>query len=179
MNRRKFISYTLGTGAVLTTSLISLSLQGTVQTPPSSTLMALTPKEYSILFAIAEILIPENPPFPAASSLNIAHKVDEVIAQMASEQQELLKLVLALIENPSLSTILSFQIHPFTQSTEKEKQVRLDDWRTGIPKLRSGFKALNGMCNAAYYASPEIEPLIGYAGPPKYIKEIRSFKGFQ
>jgi hypothetical protein len=178
MNRRKFLSYALGTGTILSTSLGSLSLQGSFLQPPSILLRTLSPKEYGILFAVAEVLIPNNPPFPPSSSLNIAHKVDAVIAQTAPEQQDQLKLVLALIENPSLSTILSFQLHPFTQSTEQEKQERLENWRTGIPQLRSAFKAINGMCNAAYYSSPEIEPLIGYAGPPQHIKDIRTTKGY-
>ena len=178
MNRRKFLSYTLGTGALVTTSLLSLSLQGTMLVTPTSKPAVCTEKEYSILYYVADVLIPANPPFPPASQFDIAQKVDAVIAQTAAEQQAQFKLILALIENPSLSTLLSFQTKPFTQSTEQEKIERLERWRAGPTKLRSAFKALNGVCNAAYYASPTIEALVGYDGPPSFIQEIRKTKGY-
>lgn len=178
MNRRTFLSYTLGTGTLVTTSLLSLSLQGTTLVTPSSKPAVFTDREFSILHHVADILIPANPPFPAASQFDLALKVDAVIAQTASEQQDQFKLVLALIENPSLSTLLSFQTKPFTQSTAQEKTERLERWRSGPLKLRSAFKALNGVCNAAYYAEPTIEVLIGYDGPPSFIQEIRKTKGY-
>ena len=178
MNRRQLISYTLGTGAVLTVSLCALSLQGTTVVEPPKELQILSTKEYSILFAVADILIPQNPPFPAASAMQVALKVDMVISTAIPEQQEQFKLVLALIENPSISTLLNFQTKPFTQSTESERQHRLKAWRTGPFKLRSAFKALNGMCNAAYYASKEVETLVGYNGPSSIIQEIRKAKGY-
>ena len=178
MNRRQFLSYTLGTGAVVTTGLLSLSFQGSVLVSPPQSLSTLTQREYSILYHIAEILIPATPPFPSASQLNVAMQVDAVIAQTAPEQQDQFKLVLALVENPSLSTLLAFQTKPFTQSTNQQQTDRIERWRTGPNQLRSAFKALNGMCNAAYYSSPKIEALIGYDGPPAFIKEIRKTKGY-
>ena len=178
MNRRKFLSYTLGTGVVLTSSLLTLSLQGTTMVPPSQPLLCVTEKEYAILFAVAEILIPNNPPFPPASAVDVAHKVDAVLGRAHKEQQEQFSLVLALIENPSVSTLLNAQIHPFTKSTDTEKSQRLASWRTGIPKLRSAFKALNGICNAAYYADSTVEKILGYNGPPTNILEIRRAKGY-
>ena len=178
MNRRTFLSYTLGTGAVVTTGLLSLSFQGSILVSPPTPLSVLTQREYSILHHVADILIPANPPFPPASHFNIAMQVDAVIAQTAIEQQEQFKLVLALIENPSLSTLLAFQTKPFTQSTIQERAERIEKWRTGPDQLRSAFKALNGMCNAAYYSSPTVEALIGYDGPPAFIKEIRKTKGY-
>ena len=178
MNRRQFLSYTLGTGAVLTTSLLSLSLQESKLIAPSQPLSVLSSKEYSILYHIADVLIPANPPFPAASHFDVAMQIDAVLAQTSIEQQEQFKLVLALIENPSLSTLLTFQPKPLTQSTPKERKDRIEYWRTGPHKLRSAFKALNGMCNAAYYSSPTVEVLVGYDGPPSYIKEIRKTKGY-
>lgn len=178
MNRRQFLSYTLGTGALVTTGLLSLSMQGSILVSPPQPLAILTEREYSILYHIADILIPANSPFPPASKLNIAMQVDAVIAQTSVEQQEQFKLVLALIENPSLSTLMTFQTKPFTQSTAQEQVERIEMWRTGPDQLRSAFKALNGICNAAYYSSPTIEPLIGYNGPPDFIKEIRKTKGY-
>lgn len=178
MNRRKLLSYSLGTGATLTCSLLALSLQGTTMIAPSQPLLCFTEKEYSILFAVAEILIPSNPPFPSASMVHVAQKVEAVISRAHKEQQEQFSLVLALIENPSVSTLLNAQIHPFTQSTDSEKIQRLESWRTGVQKLRSAFKALNGICNAAYYADLSVEKLVGYNGPPASILEIRRAKGY-
>ena len=178
MNRRQFLSYTLGTGTLVSTGLLSLSFQGSILISPPNTLSILTPREYSILHHVADILIPANPPFPPASQLDIAMQVDAVIAQTAIEQQEQFKLVLALIENPSLNTLIAFQTKPFTQSTIQERVDRIEKWRTGPDQLRSAFKALNSMCNAAYYSSPTIEVLIGYDGPPAFIKEIRTTKGY-
>ena len=178
MNRRKFLSYTFGTGAVLTTSLLALSLQGTNIVDPPQPLQCFSLKEFSVLFAVANILIPHNPPFPSAAECHIASKVDLVLSTAHLQQQEQFKLVLALIENPSISTILNMQIHPFSQSTEVEKRARLEQWRIGFTQLRSAFKALNGICNAAYYAQPSVEKLVGYGGPPESILEIRRAKGY-
>lgn len=178
MNRRQFLSYTLGTGTLVTTGLLSLSFQGSVLVSPPKPLSVLTQREYSILHHVADVLLPANPPFPPASQLNIAMQVDAVIAQTAQEQQEQFKLVLALIENPSLSTLLAFQTKPLTQSTTQERVERIEKWRTGPDQLRSAFKALNGMCNAAYYSSPTIEVLVGYDGPPAFIQDIRKSKGY-
>jgi len=178
MNRRKFLSYTLGTGAVLTTSLLALSLQGTKKIAPKTPLKLLSEKEYSILVAIADILLPENPPFPAASQLDIAGKVDEVMSKAGPEQQEEFKLVLHLVENPSFATLVSFQTSPFSQEDNQQKHLHIENWRTGIAPLRTAFKALNGICNGAYYASEKVTKITGYAGPPDYILAIRKAQGY-
>ena len=67
MNRRQFLAYTLGTGATLTTWLLSqLSSEPSVSPPKTCCTHG---SQYSILHHVADILIPANPPFPPASSL--------------------------------------------------------------------------------------------------------------
>ena len=179
MNRRKILSYALGTGALMTTSLLALNLQETKNITPKAPLQLLNEKEYSILVAVADILLPHNPPFPSASQIDIAGKVDAVMATAGPEQQEEFRLVLFLIENPSVGALLSLQLAPLSQLDKKEKNQRIEDWRTGIPQLRSAFKALNGICNGAYYADKKVIQIIGYDGPPEAIIAIRKAQGYQ
>jgi len=179
MNRRKILSYALGTGAVMTTSLLALSLQETKNITPQKPLQLLNEKEYSILVAVADILLPHNPPFPAASEIDIAGKVDAVMATAGPEQQDEFRLVLFLIENPSVSALFSLQIAPLSQLDDTEKHHRIEEWRTGISPLRTAFKALNGICNGAYYADKNITQVIGYDGPPEAIIAMRKAQGYQ
>lgn len=179
MNRRKLLSYALGTSAVATTSLLALSLQQTKSVTPKNPLQLFTEKEYSILVAVADVLLPDNPPFPAASELDIAGKVDAVMATAGPEQQEEFRLVLFLIENPTVSTLISLQSSPFSKSDDTNKNQRIEDWRTGLPKLRTAFKALNGICNGAYYADKRVTKLTGYNGPPEEIVALRKTKGYR
>ena len=179
MNRRKLLSYALGTSAVATTSLLALSLQGTKFVTPKTPLKLFTEKEYSILVAVADVLLPYNPPFPAASELDIAGKVDAVMATAGPEQQQEFRLVLFLIENPSVGALLSLQPSPFSTTEDTSQYQRLEDWRTGLPKLRTAFKALNGICNGAYYADKRVTAITGYNGPPKEIIALRKNKGYR
>ena len=125
------------------------------------------------------LLLPHNPPFPAASELDIAGKVDAVMATAGPEQQQEFRLVLFLIENPSVAALLSLQTSPFSKSDDTNKQQRIEGWRTGLPHLRTAFKALNGICNGAYYADTRVTKLTGYSGPPEEIIAIRKDKGYR
>ena len=87
--------------------------------------------------------------------------------------------MLFLIENPSVSALLSFQLAPLSQLDDVEKHQRIEDWRTGIPPLRTAFKALNGICNGAYYADKNVTKVIGYDGPPEAIIAMRKAQGYQ
>ena len=179
MQRRKLLSYSLGSAALLCGAIASLSFQSTQKPEDIPSLMFLDAENYAVLYAIAQTLLPPNPPFPAASEIAVAKSIDAVLFTAQPEVQDQLLQVLWLIENPSLSIFLSFHHKPFSQLNPAQRAQVLEDWRTSsILDLRSAFKALNGLCNAAYYAHPRVSKLTGYEGPPKEIVEMRKARGY-
>ena len=179
MQRRKLLSYSLGSAALLCGAIASLSFQSTQRPATIPSLTFLDEEYYAILYAIAQTLLPANPPFPAASEISVAKSIDAVLFSAQPEVQDQILQVLWLIENPSLSIFLSFHHKPFSQSSPEERTQILEDWRTSsILDLRSAFKALNGLCNAAYYAHPRVSKLTGYDGPPQAIVTMRKARGY-
>ena len=179
MNRRTVLSYTLGSAGLLLAGISSLSFQSTKEVSPSSEPLFLDREYYSILHAIAQTLIPSNPPFPSASEMNIAALVDAVLATADQTTQDQFLQVLWLIENPSLSILSSFHTAPFSQCSPEEQKEILEAWRTSsILDLRSAFKALNGLCNGAYYAQSKVASIVGYPGPPEAIVSLRKARGY-
>jgi hypothetical protein len=59
------------------------------------------------------------------------------------------------------------QLRTFTSCSPWEQDDRLRGWaHSRVTLRRSGFRALKKLVTAAYYASPEAWPAIGYPGPP-------------
>src|SRR2546426_62775 len=61
------------------------------------------------------------------------------------------------------------------RSTKRAEELdeRLRAWRDSrLSVRRTGFKALRGLCCAAYYSSIETYPSVGYPGPPELTAPI-------
>ena len=173
LSRRLFLKYGfLGTTA-LAAGTITLGMQSTRVSEPPEPLGCLSIEEYSILVAIADCLLPSNPPFPAASELRVALHIDTLLTTVHSGNATEIKLLLALFENAASNMMFDQHWRPFTQSTTKQQFSLLDSWRTSqLSFRRTAFRALSGLCGAAYYAQPKAYQLVGYNGPPQSLKTL-------
>lgn len=173
INRRQVLKYGLTGTFILAAGGVTLALQPTKMVVPPGELKCLTDKEYSILFAIAETLLPPTEPFPAASELQIAYTVDGVLAKTHPGVQSEIKQVLGLIENAAAATLFDGNPRPFSRSLKTTQHKIIERWRTSNLHIRrTAFKAVAGLCNGAYYARKESCQLVGYPGPPQHLLAI-------
>lgn len=169
ITRRDVLKYGVFGALAVAAGGIGLGLRPTVLRKPEQPLHALDDTEYSILWAIAEVICPANGAFPAASSLQVAEKVDALLASSDPGLAVDVKRLLRLVENAIPGLILDRRFHTFSAASETEQALILEGWRTSaIPLRRTVYKALNGLVGATYYAQPEVWPAVGYPGPPNY-----------
>jgi hypothetical protein len=171
LNRRNLLKYgLLGSGLL---AIGGLGLQSTKLMKASQPLLVLSTVEFSILFAVANRLLPQNGGFPAASDLHIAERVDHILSKAHPDVQSEIKQVLHLIENALVGTILGGHIRPFSQCSSKTQDQILEQWKLSSLSLRrTAFKALNGLCGATYYADSKTYALLGYDGPPEHLLNL-------
>jgi len=127
----------------------------------SDPLQVLTEKEYRVLKGAVERIVPETERPP---NLDLALKIDQVLAICRKELTRDLKLLLFLLEYGT--PILGFKFKRFTQMSPEEKDRYLSSWeRSAFPFKRTGFQALKRSALAAFYGSEESWSGIGYRGP--------------
>lgn len=133
-------------------------------------LLAFSPYEYAIFAAAAERLVPggsTSADWPSATALDVAGKVDALIARLHPQTVTELRHLLHIFENGATGLFTVGSSRPFTRSNPEQQDARLDAWRTSrLLVLRSGYQAMKRLANAAYYSSPEIYARVGYPGPP-------------
>lgn len=172
ISRRNWIQYGLAGVALTGAGVVSLSLQSTkIETPPRD-LLCFSIEEYSILYAIADIILPSNPPFQAASAYDVALGVDEVFSKVHPTDAKEFKEALWVFENASIGMLLVGNTTPFTQATSVQKTRVLEDWRTSsIALRRKAFRAINSICQATYYSNIPTHEKMGYGGPNANLAE--------
>lgn len=146
---------------------IALLVQETVARSPRRALRSLSPEQFSVLAAVAGRIAPASDPFPSAWEVEVPEKIDELLSRTHPANAEEVGQGLMLLESAAAGMLLEGRTSTFTASAPEEQDEILAAWRaSSIAVRRKVFKALNGLCNAAYYASPEVYPAMGYPGPP-------------
>lgn len=175
ISRRNWIQYGLAGMALTGSGVVSLSLQSTKIIIPPRELLCFSIEEYSILYAIADIILPSNPPFQSASTYDVALGVDEVFGKAHPTDLKEFKEALWIFENASIGMLLVGNTQPFTQSTTEQKKRVLEDWRTSSVTLRrKAFRAINSICQATYYSNEPTHKKMGYDGPnPALIEQVQ------
>lgn len=127
----------------------------------------LSPEEATVMLAVANRLVPERVGFPRPLDVGVPRKVDGILAMSHPAAQKEARQLVRLFENALTGMLFEAQVRTFTNSSPEEQDERLRGWATSrITLRRSGYRALKRLVYAAYYASPETWPVIGYAGPP-------------
>jgi len=127
----------------------------------------LSPEEATVMLAVANRLVPERVGFPRPLDVGVPRKVDAILAMAHPATQKEARQLVRLFENALTGLAFEGQLRTFTNSSPEEQDERLRGWATSrITLRRTGYRALKRLVYAAYYASPETWPVIGYAGPP-------------
>ena len=166
--RRQLLQVGLGGVAVVAVGGgAALLLRGTVSRSPRRPLRALTPAQFSVLAAVADRVAPQNGEFPSAWTVQVPEKIDELLSRVHPGLAGEVGQGLMLLESAAAGMLLEGRTTTFTGSTPTEQDEILTAWRASdLEVRRKVLKALNGLCNAAYYGSPEVYPAVGYPGPP-------------
>lgn len=131
-------------------------------------LRVLDEREASILAAVAAAVLRIEPGAPSADSLDVAGRVDGLLALSSSDVQLEFRRLLKLFES-GISGIVTFTgWTSFSEASERSQAARLRAWeRSRLPVLRTGYQALKRLCAACYYSAPAAWASIGYPGPPE------------
>lgn len=132
-------------------------------------LAALTPYEYAIFAAAAARLAPGDAAagWPTAEALDVAGKLDGLLAQLHPRATKEFRQLLHVFENALIGLVSSGTPRTFTRSPAAAQDARLEAWRhSHLALFRSGYQAMKRLAHAIYYSSPEIYARIGYPGPP-------------
>jgi Gluconate 2-dehydrogenase subunit 3 len=166
--RRKFLSKGVIGGALLVCGGAGIALWPTRKgRPPRHTLQLPSPSEHAVLAAAAARIVPQEGEWPSTESLDVAEKIDALMATTAPTMGVDFKRLLGLLENGLFALALTGRPTPFTRLSPEMQDHRLEAWRRSrLMLLRSGHAALVRLVHAAYYSSPEVYPLVGYPGPP-------------
>jgi len=172
-SRRSFVRYgLLGGVAILVGGGVSagvLAMRTTALREPRRALSALTQKQYSILAAIADRLCPGADGLPGATELEVAEKVDALLARAEPGVVKEFGAALLLVENALVGAALQGRFTTFSASPADVQDRYLDAWRLSDVKLRrTVWRAIAGLCMASYWSDPRTYAWVGYPGPPDF-----------
>ncbi|BDG10324.1 gluconate 2-dehydrogenase subunit 3 family protein [Anaeromyxobacter paludicola] len=144
---------------------------GTRRTHPEPALkgpfQVLTDAEATVILAIADRLVPPRRGFPRPLDVGVPGKVDAIAAMAHPAVQREIRQLIGLFESPLTGAFLDGLPGTFTGASPEAQDRRLHDWATSrLAVRRTGFRALKKLVYAAYYASPQTYPAVGYPGPP-------------
>ncbi len=167
--RRRFLQLGVAGSALLLASTASLALRGSAMVPVPEDLTALSPREYSILWAIAETLLPGDEHFPAASALGVTAQADRMLAAYHPADAEDVRRALVLVENALTGLLFDGRLDSLSRAPVAVRRQVLEGWRdSSVTLRRTVFKTLHNLCNAAYWGNPRVYALVGYPGPPRF-----------
>ena len=121
----------------------------------------------TVLLAIADRIIPPREGFPRPAALRLASRIDAVAADAHPATQAELRQLVGLFESALTGFLLHGHAELFTQAPAARQDARIRAWSDSrIALRRTGYRGLKRLICAAYYASPETWPAVGYPGPP-------------
>ncbi len=162
LSRRRFLQSALGLTAGWLAGSVPLSGCAPVRYPDRA-LHFLTPKEWAILDAASNRLIPRLPGKVGASDLQVASAVDRLFATASPRLRSDLKQLLNSLEDLAW---LNLRFQPFTAMDGPEQDAYLTSWeRSPLGLQRQGFIALSKISAMLFYMDPDSWPQIRYPGP--------------
>ncbi len=121
-------------------------------------------KEYAVMSAAADALLPQGNGYPSHRELGIVRLLDREFAQWEPVRSKDIRLVLNLVEHGTLPFALTFS--RFTRMDRKAQRDYLLSWgESGLNFRRAVFLALKGLLAFYYFADPRVWEQLGYDGP--------------
>ena len=128
----------------------------------------LSPREYSVVMALAERMVIVSGEYPPFDKVQVGLYADRILTKVDDTALKEMKQLLNLFENALPNFLFGLRFAPFTQMTATEQDAVLAEWmRSSIGVRRTGYTALRGLVLAAYFVRPETWASVGYPGPPK------------
>jgi hypothetical protein len=163
--RRLFLKQTLFTSALLVLGGGGawLATEPAYQ-PPTVPLKALNGKEFGILSAWLDRLIPQGSGQAGAVALGIPAKFDTEISNWSEQHQSDFKQLLMLFEDFGL-LVAGFPGR-FTRMDANKQDRYLENWMTSqVQVKKEGFMVVKLIGQFLYYCQDETWPMTGYPGP--------------
>jgi hypothetical protein len=157
-----------GTLLLLVAGGAGSALWPTRRRKPRSGLRVFDEREASILSAVAAAVLRVEPGAPSAEDVDVAGRIDGLLALSSAEVQGEFRQLVRLFENGFTGILTGTGWTSFTAASEKSRQARLSAWELSrLPLFRTGYQAMKRLCTACYYSSPASWASIGYPGPPE------------
>ncbi len=127
-----------------------------------SKLVVLTPREYKILSAFADRIIPRGGAFAlGALDVGVAESVDRMTSNFDRTIQKGLRMLLLLIEYSTFFFTRKFR--PFSRLSPEDQDRYLKGWEGSRFYLRrSSFLVLKMLCLSIFYSDERVEKDVGY-----------------
>lgn len=165
-SRRRFLKKTVLGLAALSFSRIALS-----SSPQSGDILStktglrfLSPRQFQVLEAICDRMLPAAEGLPGATDLKVAAHLDVYLSTMDRSVGQQIAQLLDLFEWSPL--LFDFKPARFTSLTPDQRDEVLHGWATSRFEFRrTGFQALRRLSMAGYYGQEGSWKAIGYEGP--------------
>jgi len=132
-----------------------------VRRRPTGPLKFLSPKEYSILTAVAETMLPRGPDTPAFHRIDTVERIDDTLAHMPGHKTRDVPGLLWAIEH--LPAVTTGKLGTFTALSDASRTAVLRSWeRNDSAYLRTAFAGLKYLVMLHYYADRRSWDSIGY-----------------
>ncbi|MGL6072338.1 hypothetical protein [Craterilacuibacter sp.] len=133
---------------------------------PASSLLFLHGGDSNLLAAITPVMLGLS--MDAASRESVVAGVDRAVSGLPMLVQGEVRQLLDLLGNRWGRRYLAGVKAPWATAGNTELASFLENWRQSrFTLLRSGYQALHGLINAAWYASPQSFAALGYDVPPQ------------
>jgi hypothetical protein len=148
--------------------LALLSRAGRSPRRPRRALVGLSLYEHEIFAAAAARLVAgDATDWPSTDDLDVAGKLDGLIARLHPRAARDFRRVLHVFESALTGLVATGSPRTFTTSSPVDQDSRLQAWRhSRVALFRSGYQAMKRLSHAIYYSAPEVYPHVGYPGPP-------------
>jgi hypothetical protein len=169
-SRRSFLKRGLVGGAVLALGGgTALFLRpGKEWALPAEGLQVLSPREYAVVMALAERMVPTGADWPSLDAMKVGVNADQILSRAQESSIKEMKQLLNLFENALPNLLFGGRLSPFTQMSGPEQDEVLKEWAfSRLSIRRTGYTALHNLVVAGYFVKPETWPAAGYPGPPK------------
>lgn len=169
VTRRSVLGFGLGGMALLGVGGLGLALTPGGPQRPTQPLKWMTEREYAFLAAAAEAIAPGAGSMPSPNQVDVASRVDALLARCHPGLSGELRQLFALFENGLGNFAFGLRPRAFSAMSLEERTAVLSEWESSSLSLRrTGFKALKGLVVSCYFSHPSTWAGVGYPGPPEF-----------